>query len=183
MYLEQQIIDFTTEHQCLTKAVITFVLTIGTYFAKKYIFKNFVKKIVEKTPTSWDNEFYPLIDSLSSILIWVIGIGYVLIDVGVDIKTLIQTVGASSILILYACKDTLANIIAGLVIKADRPFREGDYMILPSGEDVVVLKIGLRRSRFLSMKKEKNDVQYVITVPNVDLAKNKIKNLTYAEEL
>ena len=96
---------------------------------------------------------------------------------------LLSTIGASSILIAYACKDSMSNIIAGLVIKADRPFREEDYIILPSGEDVIVLKIGLRRSRFLSLMDDKNDMQYVITVPNVDLAKNKIKNLTLAEEL
>ena len=59
----------------------------------------------------------------------------------------------------------------------DRPFREGDEIILPTGEKVTVLDVGVRRSRFL------NENQAVVILPNLDLSKSKIINLTYGEEL
>ena len=133
MYLEQQIVDFTTNNQSLTRAIVATGLTILAYIFKKQFFKKVIKKIVNKTSTTWDNELYPFFDTLSSILVFLIGSGYVLVELGVNVKMLLSTIGASSILIAYACKDSFSNIVSGLMIKADRPFREEDYIILSCG--------------------------------------------------
>jgi len=105
-----------------------------------------------------------------------------LIKLGVNINALVTTIGASSLVIAYGCKDTLSNIIAGLVLMADRPFRVGDIITLPSGEKVMVLNIGLRRSKFLESP-DGDEPSKVVILPNSNLAKSKIKNYTYAQEL
>ena len=59
----------------------------------------------------------------------------------------------------------------------DRPFCVGDSIKLPSGEEVKVLDIGIRRSKFISEDKA------IFIIPNVDLSKSKIVNYTYGKEL
>jgi small-conductance mechanosensitive channel len=95
---------------------------------------------------------------------------------GVNISALITTLGITSLAIALAAQDTIANIISGFLIMIDRPFRIGDRIKLPSGEPVSVLDIGVRRSRFLG------EDGSVIIVPNLDLSKSKIVNITYGEE-
>lgn len=168
----------------LTEALTIFAIAGLIYFIKKYISKNIIKKFVEKTPTQIDDDLFPLFDRLSSILIWVIASFIALPKLGINVNALLATVGASSILIAYACKDTLSNIIAGLVIMADRPFRINDEIQLSSKEYVRVLDIGLRRSHFLYFPdgKEVHETANVIVLPNSDLAKSKIMNYTFARE-
>lgn len=95
---------------------------------------------------------------------------------GVNISALITALGVTSLAIALAAQDTIANVIAGFLIMVDRPFREGDSMKLPSGEKVIALEIGVRRSRFLA------EDGSIIIVPNLDLSKSKIVNFTYGEE-
>lgn len=168
----------------LTEALTIFAVAGLIYFAKRYIAEKVVKKFVEKTPTQIDDDLFPLFSRLTSILIWVVASFVALPKLGVNINALLATVGASSILIAYACKDTLSNIIAGLVIMADRPFRINDDIQLSSKEYVRVLDIGLRRSHFLYFPdgKDIHESANVIVIPNSDLAKSKIMNYTYARE-
>jgi len=180
MQIQQTILNIVETNPNITESIIVLCLTALIYFAKKILFEKVIKKIVDKTSTHFDNEMYPLINRLLSLVIWFSGLIFILIKLGINVNTLVTTIGASSLVIAYGCKDTLSNIISGLVIMADRPFRVGDIIQLPSKEDVEVLSIGLRRSKFLDDIKEDKSV---IIVPNSDLAKSKIKNYTYAEEL
>jgi len=183
MQIQQTILNLTNNNPDFVHSIIILCLTTLIYIIKKAFFRSVIKKIVDKTPTKLDNELYPLVNRLISIIIWLAGGFYILTELGINIRALIATIGASSILIAWACKDTLSNIIAGIVIMADRPFRIDDNIILPSGENVYVLSIGLRRSRFFHNPDESEFTASVIIVPNVNLVKNKIKNYTYASEL
>lgn len=131
--------------------------------------------IAEKTKTSLDDEFLPLIRKLASLLIWVIATLIVLSRFGINTNGLIAALGVSSLAIALAAQDTISNIIAGFLIMVDRPYRIGDTIKLPSGEKVKVLNIGLRRSRFLA------EDGAIIIVPNLALSKSKIINYTYGE--
>ena len=110
------------------------------------------------------------------IAIWVIALLVILPLYGVNISALIAALGVGSLAIALAAQDTIANIIAGYLIMIDSPFRIGDKIKLPSGENVQVLDIGVRRSKFLSEDKA------IIIVPNLTLSKSNITNYTYGEE-
>ncbi len=178
MQIQQTMLNIVETNPNLTESIIVLCLTVLIYYGKKLLFEKIIKKIVDKTTTKFDNEIYPLINRLLSLVIWFSGLIFILIKLGVNINALITTIGASSLIIAYGCKDTLSNIISGVVLMADRPFRVGDQIELPSGEIVIVLSIGLRRSRFFQMKVvEKSVKKIVIIIPNSDLAKSKIKNI------
>lgn len=134
------------------------------------------ENIAIKTTTRLDDELIPLVRRLLKVLVWVIALLVILPFYGINISALITTLGVSSLAIALAAQDTIANIISGFLIMVDKPFRLGDKIKLPSGENVEVLDIGVRRSKFLSQDKA------IIVVPNLDLSKSRIVNYTYGEE-
>ena len=136
----------------------------------------YTEKVAYVTSTSLDEELIPLLRKVSKIAIWVIALLVILPLLGININSLIVTLGVGSLAIALAVQDTFANIISGLMLMIDRPFRIGDKIKLPSGEVVKVLDIGARRSKFLAQDKS------IIIVPNLELSKSKIVNYTYGEE-
>lgn len=134
------------------------------------------KEVAAKTATRLDDELLPIVRRAIGVLVWVIAALIILPLYGVNINSLIAVLGVSSLAIALAAQDTIANIISGFMIMIDRPFRVGDKIKLPTGEVVRVLKIGVRRSRFLSEDKA------ILIAPNSDLSKSKIINYTYGEE-
>jgi small-conductance mechanosensitive channel len=134
------------------------------------IFNWYASKVAEKTDSQIDDEFIPLFKKVTNIIIWAVGIIAVLSYLGINITALITTLGVGSLAIALAAQDTIANVIAGFLIMIDRPFKVGDKIKLPTGENVTVLRIGNRRSQF------KDDEGALYVVPNVDLSKSKIVN-------
>ena len=134
------------------------------------------ENIAAKTATKLDDKLIPIFNRSAKVIIWAIAFLVILPLYGVNISALIAALGVSSLAIALAAQDTIANIIAGFLIMVDTPFRVGDRIKLPSGENVQVLDIGVRRSKFLSEDKA------IIIVPNVDLSKSKIVNYTFGEE-
>lgn len=172
----QQTVEILTQPD-VTKALGTLAGTGIIYIIKQIIFRNVIQKIVESTHTTLDNELYPLINRLVSLAIVITGLLLMLTQLGVNINAVLATLGASSLIIAYGFKNSLTNIISGLIIMAYRPFRVDDEIKLPSGERVFVLEIGSGRSKFYDP-----DQEGVIIIPNDDLCKNKIVNYTYAKE-
>jgi len=132
-------------------------------------------KMAERTHTTLDDDFMPLMRKLAGIVIWVIALVVILNYLGVSITAMLATLGVGSLAIALAAQDTIANVIAGFLIVIDRPFRLGDRIMLPTGEKVEVLRIGNRRSKFRA------EDGSIVIVPNVDLSKSKIVNYTYGD--
>jgi hypothetical protein len=65
---------------------------------------------------------------------------------------------------------SLINILGGLSLLSDRPFKGGDYIVLESGERGEVVDIGLRSTHIIT----RDDVQ--ISIPNHILTNSKIIN-------
>ncbi len=134
------------------------------------------ESIASKTPTKLDDKLIPLAHRSLKLVIWILAFLIMLPLYGVNISALIAALGVGSLAIALAAQDTIANVISGFMIMVDAPFKIGDKIKLPSGENVEVLDIGVRRSEFLSEDKA------IIIVPNLDLSKSKIVNYTYGEE-
>ncbi len=133
------------------------------------------RRIAKRTQTSLDDDFMPLMRKLVGIAVWVVALVVILNYCGVNINAMIATLGVGSLAIALAAQDTISNIIAGFLIIIDRPFRVGDKIKLPTGENVTVLRIGNRRSKFSA------EDGSIVIVPNVDLSKSKIVNFTYGD--
>lgn len=90
----------------------------------------------------------------------------------IDVTAWLASAGIIGIAVGFAAQDTLANVIAGLVILADRPYRVGDFILLEQDETLrgKVTRVGLRSTRIQTL----DNVE--ITVPNNSIGSSKILN-------
>ena len=82
----------------------------------------------------------------------------------------LASAGVIGIAVGFAAKDTLANLISGVSIIADAPYKLGDYIVLDTGERGVVTELGMRSTRLLT----RDDVE--ISIPNAVMGNAKITN-------
>jgi len=89
---------------------------------------------------------------------------------GIDATAWVASAGVIGIVVGFAARDTLANLIAGVSIVADAPYKIGDYIVLDSGERGLVTHLGIRSTRVLT----RDDVE--ISIPNAVIGSARIVN-------
>ncbi len=94
----------------------------------------------------------------------------ILLAWNVNVTGLVASAGILGLALSLAAQDTLGNLIAGISILTDKPYRIGDYIVLDSGERGAVTHIGLRSTRLLT----RDDVE--VSIPNGVMGKAKIVN-------
>ncbi len=132
------------------------------------------KKNLENTRGTLQ-DFIPLLKKIVLIILIVIGLLIILNKYNVNISGIIVSLGVGSLAIALAAQETLSNMIAGFVILIDRPFREGDRIKLPSGEFGDVYEIGMRSTKILDFDNN------LVIIPNSELVKSRIQNITYPD--
>ena len=73
----------------------------------------------------WARDFSPLLTKVGGVLIGLVGLITVLQGFGVDVNSLVVSLGVGSLAVGLAAQDTLANMFAGFTLMLDRPFRVG----------------------------------------------------------
>ena len=112
----------------------------------------------------------PLFNNLGKIIIFTFGVYFILLSWDININGILASAGVLGVVLGLAAKDTVANFFAGIFLMADSPFKEGDYILLETGERGYVKSMGLRSTRFLT----RDDIE--ITIPNSVIASSKIVN-------
>jgi len=116
----------------------------------------------------------PLLKKLVKIFAIISGLIVILDHFSYNISSLVAALGVSSLAIGLAAKETLANMISGFTIVADRPFRIGDRIEVDSKVGDVV-EIGLRSTRIRTIDNT------IVIIPNSKLVDNVLLNLAYPE--
>ena len=112
----------------------------------------------------------PLFNNLGKIVITTIGIYFIFLSWNINVNGLMASGAALSLVLGFAAKDTVANFFSGIFLLADSPFKEGDYILLDTGERGYVKNMGLRSTRIMT----RDDIE--ITLPNSVIASSKIVN-------
>ena len=112
----------------------------------------------------------PLFNNLGKIAIGLFGAYFIFLSWDININGILASAGVLGVVLGLAAKDTVANFFAGIFLMADSPFKEGDYILLETGERGYVKSMGLRSTRFLT----RDDIE--ITIPNSVIASSKIVN-------
>jgi small-conductance mechanosensitive channel len=154
-------------------AIVTFV----AYKIFKEVLVYMGRKWSAKTDTEIDDVLIPVIDKIGGILILIFGAMSVITYLGYDITFLLAGVGVFGLVIAFAAQDALSNFFSGIALLLDRPFSEGDYVTISTGELCRVDKIGIRSTRLLDVF-----VNDYIVLPNNKLINDKIVNLTQPNE-
>jgi small conductance mechanosensitive channel len=135
------------------------------------------KHIIEKTKTKVDDIIFDLVNRFSGAIIYATAIVLALDILGINVMPFIAGAGVAGIAIGFAAKDTLSNLIAGVLLIIDRPFEVGDRIEVwsaPAGSASWgdVIDIGLRATKIRTTD------NIVIIIPNNEIMKRDIVNYT-----
>lgn len=111
---------------------------------------------------------------LGRVLLWAV-VGLMTLDnLGVDITTLVASLGIGGIAVALAVQSILGDLFAKLSIVVDKPFVVGDFIIVDAMLGTVE-RIGLKTTRVRSLDGEQ------IVFSNADLLKSRVRNLRRME--
>ena len=120
------------------------------------------------------NRLKPL-RSVSVFVIWIVGLLFLLDNLGFDITTVVAGLGIGGIAVALAAQAVLGDLFSYFVILLDKPFEIGDFLIF--GEILgSVEKIGIKTTRIRSLSGE------LITVSNSDLTSSRLRNYKLMEK-
>jgi len=92
-------------------------------------------------------------------------------QLGIKITSLLAGLGVVGLAISFAAQDTVANVISGVTLLIDRPFKKGDWICV-GDLHASVTEVKLRTTVLTSFDNE------TIVVPNKALAQERIRNFT-----
>ncbi len=141
------------------------------------ILKYSEKTWVDKSETKVDNIVFDLLNRFSGAIIYAVAVILALDIMGINVMPFVAGAGVMGVAIGFAAKDTLSNLIAGILLIIDRPFEIGDRIEVwsaPTGSASWgdVIDIGLRATKI------KTTDNIIIVIPNNEIMKRDIVNYT-----
>ncbi|MBR1825133.1 MAG: mechanosensitive ion channel family protein [Alphaproteobacteria bacterium] len=97
-----------------------------------------------------------------------------IIAMGVDLTNLAFIAGALSVGIGFGLQDVIKNLVAGIIILLERPFKVGDWVVL-SGVEGTIKQINIRSTELLSFDKMS------VIIPNATLISSTVTNKTHGD--
>ena len=150
-------------------AVVVLVIFYLAYKLFKQILVYYGKVIAKKTASSIDDVLIPVVEKVGVVVIGIAALGYVLDILSVDLTMFVAGGVVISMVLAFAAQETISNFFSGIFLLLDRPFAEGDMIILSDGDWTEVRGIGLRTTRLYRY----SDAT-MITLPNNRLVNDKI---------
>jgi small-conductance mechanosensitive channel len=138
-------------------------------------------RLAHKTATKIDDILFDLLIRFSNFIIYTVAIVIALDLLGINVVPFVAGAGVAGIAIGFAAKDTLSNLIAGVLLIIDRPFEVGDRIEVwsaPAGSATWgdVIDIGLRATKI------KTTDNIIIIIPNNEIMVRDIINYTIISE-
>ena len=165
------------DQSILNKAVrIAFFLQLGFWGMSLITF--YVKRGVSGKLDEDQGESATTIDAfglVAKIALWVL-VGLLILDnLGVEISSLIASLGIGGIAVALAVQNILGDLFASLSIAMDKPFAMGDFIVVDEFAGTVE-DIGLKSTRVRSLSGEE------LVFSNSDLLNSRIRNYKRLQE-
>ncbi len=141
------------------------------------VLESLESNLAERTETNIDNIVIDLLNKFSGAIVYAVAVVIALDIMGVNVMPFIAGAGVLGVAVGFAAKDTLSNLIAGILLIIDRPFEIGDRIEVwstPAGSSSWgdVIDIGLRATRI------KTTDNIVVIIPNNEIMTRDIVNYT-----
>ena len=120
---------------------------------------------------------------IASVALWAVVILTAANELGINVTGIVAALGIVGLAMAFAAQDTMENIIAGIFIIIDRPFREGERILLPKKIGGIysswgdVQEIGLRTTTVRSTD------GVMLTIPNKLLTKDAVANFSHRRDM
>ena len=99
-----------------------------------------------------------------------------IIAVGIDLTNLAFIAGALSVGIGFGLQDVIKNLVAGIIILLERPFRVGDWVVL-NGVEGTIKQINIRSTELESFNRTS------VIIPNATLISSSVTNMTHGNNI
>ena len=139
-----------------------------------YILAKIIRRVILKVSSRFNVDPYlvKFFAQTSRILITLFGVVTALGTVGIDISALVAGLGLTGFALGFALKDTISNILSGVMILLYRPFIVGNN-IKVAGFEGKVIAIDLRYTRL-------NSEEGTVLIPNAKIFTDPV--VVYTEE-
>ncbi len=135
------------------------------------VFEPLIYRFAEKFGRDFAKEVGSFLIKLAKAFVLVVGVVAILQEWGINVSTLIASLGVGGLAVALAAKDTAANLFGGLTILADKSLGIGDWIKVNDVEGIVE-DIGMRTTKVRTFEKS------LITVPNQVFANNPVENFS-----
>ncbi len=172
-------------YSCATEIVQTgpvaalLIIVIGVPLIK--IAKVYLRRLFDRTEI--DEGIENFIFRIAGVAMWAIVLLTAATELGINVTGIVAALGIIGLAVAFAAQDTMENIIAGVFIIVDRPFREGERILLPKKIGGIysswgdVKAIGLRTTRVRSTD------GVMLTIPNKLLTKDAVANFSHRRDM
>ena len=156
------------------------ILIIGVPLIK--LAKRYLRRLFDRTDTL-DESIENFIFRIAGVAMWAILLLTAVNELGINVTGLVAALGIVGLAVAFASQDTMENIIAGIFIIIDRPFREGERILLPKKIGGLysswgdVQEIGLRTTTVRSTD------GVMLTIPNKQLTKDAVANFSHRRDM
>ena len=153
----------------ITKSLITITLAWFAIRLLERVIDYYLTPLAARTETDLDDHLIPLLKKLGKYSLMIITVLILLSNIGVNVTSAIAGLGLGGLAFALAAQETLKNILGGLSILTDKPFKLGDWVEIDKYQGEVV-EIGLRSTRLKTTTGE------YVTIPNNIIASTSVVN-------
>lgn len=158
-------------HAAYLVAIAYFMLRIISSAFRKFVF-SFIQR--EENSESKEKQAGGLI-VIANVIIWILGVIFLMDNLGYNVTTLIAGLGVGGIAIALAAQAVLGDLFSYFVIFFDRPFEIGDFVVVGS-ESGVIEYIGIKTTRIKTLNGEQ------LICSNTDLTNSRLHNFKRMEK-
>ncbi|HPS58792.1 MAG TPA: mechanosensitive ion channel family protein [Spirochaetota bacterium] len=154
------------------KVILSLIFVVVAYIASG-IFGIFIRswgdRLADKINPRVNNDLVPLFERTMKVIVFSVVLMLILSSFDIDVAPLIASLGIAGFAIGFAVKDTLSNIIGGIILILDNSFSVGDKVTIDT-DTGFIKEVGLRNTKILTYDNE------LIIIPNGELMNKKFKN-------
>ncbi len=107
--------------------------------------------------------------TVAKVLVWSVGLLFILSNIGINVTSLVASLGIGGIAIAFALQQILGDMFNSFSIYFDRPFEVGDFIVV-GDKNGIVKKIGLKSTRLQTLLGEE------LIISNNDITAARVQN-------
>jgi len=134
--------------------------------------QHYLAPLTAKSKSTLDDHLLPFVRKFLKVCVVVIGIIFIIKNMGYDVTSLIAGLGIGGLAFALAAQPLLSNLFGGLAIIADKPFQIGDRVRIDNKFEGTIKEIGMRST----VIKTYNDT--LVHIPNNVIATTAVENLS-----
>lgn len=168
-YLALQYLHIAGAAQRVVHVVLLVWLVYHVVVALQIVVDYYVQRRLARAHDGAARAATHVIRGLTGVVLWVLGVLFVLSNLGVEVTSLIAGLGIGGLAVALAAQRVLGDLFSSLSIYFDRPFVPGDFITFGDVAGTVQ-KVGVKTTRLLALSGEE------VIVPNTEITAKSVRN-------